>query len=76
MLDGDSLVQSISVRGYRPTAIREARRICQAPGFWESWVVNVTAWQLRRIRDEQVLDRTEVRRPDPATHIESKEARQ
>jgi hypothetical protein len=63
---GEEMVQSISVRGYRPTAAREAERICSAPGFWESWALKVSAWQLRRIRDEQVLDRTEVRPPDPA----------
>lgn len=60
MLDGDSLVQSISVRGYRPTALREARRICRTPGLFESWVERVTAYQLRRIRDDEVLDHTEI----------------
>jgi hypothetical protein len=73
---GEQMVQSISVRGYRPTAAREADRICSAPGLWESWALNVSAWQLRRIRDERVFDRTEVRVPDPATHIESKELKQ
>jgi hypothetical protein len=62
MLSGDELVQSISVRGYRPTALREAARICSAPHFWESWALNVSAYQLRRIRDDAVFDRTEVSR--------------
>lgn len=60
MLDGDSLVQSVSVRGYRPTALREARRITSAPHLWESWALSVTAYQLRRIRDDAVLDHTDV----------------
>lgn len=70
MLDGDSLVQSVSVRGYRPTALREARRICSAPGLFESWVESVTAWQLRRIRDDQVLDRNDVPKRTPTHRTE------
>lgn len=31
-------------------------------------VLTVTAYQLRRIRDERVFDRTEIQRPDPAAH--------
>lgn len=69
MLDGDSLIQSISVRGYRKTARREAERICTAPGLFESWVVQVSAYQLRRIRDDAVLDRTDVQRPNPAAAV-------
>lgn len=60
LLDGDALVKSISVRGYRPTAHREASRICSQPTLFESWVLSVTAYQLRRIRDDQAFDRTEV----------------
>lgn len=67
MLAGETLVQSISVRGYRPTALREANRICTRPGLFESWVVNVTAYQLRRIRDERVFDRTDVTHVGPTT---------
>jgi hypothetical protein len=63
LLAGDALIQSISVRGYRSTALREAARICARPSFWESWVVDVSAYQLRRIRDDQVSDRTEVDKP-------------
>jgi hypothetical protein len=62
MLSGETLVKSISVRGYRVTALREAHRICTNPGLFESWVVSVSAYQLRRIRDKQIFDRTEVTR--------------
>jgi hypothetical protein len=77
LLDGDALVKSISVRGYRPTALREAARICAQPTLFESWVLAVSAYQLRRLRDDKTLDRTEVQRPNPAaakTH--EKESRQ
>lgn len=46
-------MKSVRVRGYRPTAHREAERIC-------SWDKSVDAYQLRRIRDDVVFDRTEV----------------
>lgn len=67
MLDGDALVQAVSVRGYRPTALREAHRICTMPGLFESWVASVSAYQLRRIRGDAVLDHTPVlqRTPTP-----------
>lgn len=55
----------VSVRGYRPTALREAHRITSAPHLWESWVEHVTAYRLRRIRDDQVLDHTEVEQRTP-----------
>jgi hypothetical protein len=73
----------ISVRGYRPTAANsrsgshlQRSQVSAAHQVWESWALKVSAWQLRRIRDEQVFDRTEVRLPDPATHIESKGRKQ
>jgi hypothetical protein len=69
LLDGDVLVKSISVRGYRPTALREAARICAQPTLFESWVLTVSAYQLRRIRDDKVFDRTDV-------HINEKELKQ
>lgn len=55
LLAGERVVKSVRVRGYRPTAHREAERIC-------SWDKSVDAYQFRRIRDDKVFDRTEVRR--------------
>jgi hypothetical protein len=76
MLDGETLVQAISVRGYRKTALREAARICARPTLFESWVLNVSAYRLRRIRDDQITDCTEVQQPDPAAakHTSEKES--
>lgn len=60
LLDGEALLKSVAVRGYRPTAHREALRLAK----WHC----ATAYQLRRIRDDSVIDLTQRTAPNITSH--------